>query len=710
MTQQSQTEPMSAALFRRMDEVCLRFEDDWQTGRRPDVQGFLATFPESGRGELLAELLLLEWDYRFQRGESVCLDEYVRNLAPWREAVEQAWQRWKERGQSGSTVLPATDAPAPSGMSDIAIPPLPAGYEKSEPIGKGGMGEVRKAFDPRLKRWVALKQVRLDQASSDRLARFRFEAEALAKLAHPHIVKVHGFTDTGGQPVLEMEYVAGGTLEEALRTREGLTPPMSPTEAARLVSILAWAVHSAHEKGIVHRDLKPANVLMDSPVAGSPDNVLGSFPKISDFGLAALADADTGQTLSGAILGTPAYMSPEQAAGKKHEIGPPADVWAVGVILYRCLTGALPFQGDSVLDTLERVKTMQMRSMREIRPDVPAELEAVCLACLSKDPDDRPTAAELAGRLERFLAGDRSAATSGSVSIKRTEAITKAPARRKRIAFSLRACGVAVSFSVTLSGLLLAMTWMVLHRAERDRVSTVETAASEDSPQSILQGEIKEKDVANEAPTVTLRVEHYGLDDGAYTPAGAIGERSFQAYCDDQVVIRVNLSRAAHCFLIGCNFDGKEQLLWPCDATKLGSPGLPDLPPRPVYRFTCPPPGPPGPDDKPAKPKRLALDDDMTGGMQAFVVVASRQPLPSYAEWRKRRGPIPWRKLPPSRGVWASSGETLDPLTPVVGRRRGQVVEVEGEPPLLALCRWARGKNTDAVEALTFPVFRREGK
>jgi serine/threonine-protein kinase len=199
-------------LLRRVDEVCLRVEDQWKAGQRPDLESTLVGFPEAGRGELLTELLLLEWHYRHRSGESFYLEEYATRFAPWRAAVEQAWQRWKERRRSDST-LPTSHGLPPSDTLSADGPP---GYEKVELVGKGGMGEVYKAFDPRLKRWVALKRLGLDQVSPERLARFRLEAEALARLQHPHIVKVHGYAEVGGQPVLEMEYVAGGTLGERL--------------------------------------------------------------------------------------------------------------------------------------------------------------------------------------------------------------------------------------------------------------------------------------------------------------------------------------------------------------------------------------------------------------------------------------------------------------------------------------------------------------
>jgi serine/threonine-protein kinase len=667
MSQQSDTEKLPLSVLLRMDEVCNRFEDQWQAGQRPGPEPALESFPEVGRADLLAELLLVEWSYRAQRGETLSVEEYARRFGPWRAVVEQAWQRRAQQClRQGLDGGPGAAAPAPSPREGPLTVSFLPGYEMHGLLGAGGMGEVHKAFDPRLKRWVALKRVRLDQVRPDRLARFRVEAEALARLAHPHIVKVHGYAESDGQPVLEMEYVAGGTLEKRLGQA-----PLAPAETARLVAILAWAVHAAHEKGIVHRDLKPVNVLMDAPVAGSPDNVLRGFPKISDFGLAALTDGDDAQTLSGVILGTPAYMSPEQAAGKTREVGPPTDVWALGVILYRCLTGALPFQGDSVLDTLERVKTMQMRPLREQRPEVPPELEEVCLACLRKGPGERPAAAELATRLNRLE-------DDGAPAVVTTEL----PLPRRRAWWV--AAGLVAAGLVAASLLAVAACLVVGQRAP-ERAGRPEE---------------------DESPVVKLRVDQY---DSHAVPIGVIGAGSFEAHYDDRVVLDVKLARRAHCFLIACNFDGKEQLLWPCDEKRFPHPGDPGRPPPAVDRFQYPPPPRPGPDGKLGKAKGIALNDDKAGGMQAFVVVAARRPLPAYTEWAKRRGALPWRRLPAAPGVWCSSGETLRPVT-VDGVGRGQVVELEGQPPLLQLCGWAKGKDVEAVEALAFPVYRREGE
>jgi serine/threonine protein kinase len=297
-----------------------------------------------------------------------------------------------------------------------------AGYEALEKLAEGGMGVVYRAFDPLLKRLVALKMIRADLVLPDRLGRFRKEAEALARLQHPHIVGVYGWQEAAGRPVLVLEYVAGGSLEQRL-TRQRL----SLAESVRLVAVLARAVQAAHQAGVVHRDLKPANVLMAPPVEGNSGTVAGGFPKVSDFGLAYLASSDalalhqatpenapslpasddTRVTATGEVVGTPAYMAPEQAGGQLKQVGPAADVWALGVILYRCLSGRMPFPGGNVLETIDWIKTRPPEPLWEHAPAVPEVLVSLCLRCLDKDPARRPSAAELALRLEQLAASER---------------------------------------------------------------------------------------------------------------------------------------------------------------------------------------------------------------------------------------------------------------------------------------------------------------
>jgi tetratricopeptide (TPR) repeat protein len=265
------------------------------------------------------------------------------------------------------------------------------GYEILKVIGRGGMGVVYQAQQVALGRLVALKQIRAGLGgSAQELTRFRTEAEAAAKLLHPGIVQVYdvGWRDDG--PFLAMELVVGGTLEERLRKK-----PLGPREAAALVAAITRAVHHAHECGVVHRDLKPGNVLLTRD----------GQAKISDFGLAKRLDVEQGPTQTGALLGTPGYMAPEQAEGKA--CGAPADLYGLGAILYECLTGRPPFQAATPLETLDQVRTSEPAPPSRLQPGVPRELETICLKCLEKDPRRRYGSAELlADDLDRFLRGE----------------------------------------------------------------------------------------------------------------------------------------------------------------------------------------------------------------------------------------------------------------------------------------------------------------
>jgi tetratricopeptide (TPR) repeat protein len=283
------------------------------------------------------------------------------------------------------------------------------GYEILGVLGRGGMGVVYQARQVSLKRLVALKMILAGpHAGPAELARFRAEAEAVARLQHPNIVHIHEVGEQGGAPYISLEFVDGGSLAQRLGGR-----PLPGREAAELVETLARAVHHAHQRGVVHRDLKPANVLLAArglapaePHAGAKPQA-AFVPKITDFGLAKRLEGDAGQTQSGAVMGTPSYMAPEQAAGKVKEVGPPADVYALGAILYECLTGRPPFRGETVVATLQQVLTEEPVPPSRLQPRVHRDLETVCLKCLMKDPGRRyPSAAALAEDLARFGAGE----------------------------------------------------------------------------------------------------------------------------------------------------------------------------------------------------------------------------------------------------------------------------------------------------------------
>jgi serine/threonine protein kinase len=306
----------------------------------------------------------------------------------------------------GSMSSPEALAPADSpGLRSVPAFPTVPGYVLLRELAEGGMGRVYHARDMRLDRDVALKVIRPERLSADLLARFSEEARAVARLDHSHIVQIYEvgeyFPPGGGAaaPFLALEYVPGGTLEGQAGTQ-----PMPPAEAARVVALLARAIAHAHSRGIVHRDLKPQNVLIASHADEPGLNAAMGRPKVSDFGLARRETSAGGQpgaprlTSPGALLGTPAYMAPEQAEGLT--VGPPADTYALGAILYRLLTGRVVFESDSVVTTLHHVCNTPPRPPRELAAGIPLALEELCLRCLAKRPADRPSAAELAAALD----------------------------------------------------------------------------------------------------------------------------------------------------------------------------------------------------------------------------------------------------------------------------------------------------------------------
>ncbi len=279
--------------------------------------------------------------------------------------------------------------------------PAIAGYEILGLLGRGGMGKVYKARQVHLQRLVALKVILAgEDADAEQVARFREEARVIARMQHANIVQIYDVGEEDGHPFIALELVEGGSLAEQLR---GTPMPVAP--AARLVETLARAIHAAHQQGVIHRDLKPANILLSPPafMPGHLGGMEGWVPKITDFGLAKRRDESVGLTQSGAVMGTPSYMAPEQAAGQTREIGPGSDIYALGVILYELITGRTPFRGNTI-EILDQVRHATPPPPRRHEPEIPADLETICLKCLEKEPGQRyGSASALAADLKRFL-------------------------------------------------------------------------------------------------------------------------------------------------------------------------------------------------------------------------------------------------------------------------------------------------------------------
>ncbi len=327
------------------------------------------------------------------------------------------------------------------------------GYEILSELGRGGMGVIYKARQAQPRRLVALKMIlSAGYANAEQLARFQSEAEAVARIQHPNIVAIHNVSEHQGRPYLALEYVDGGNLAQYLKENE-----LNAKMAAVLVRTLALAISKAHKKGIIHRDLKPANILLST--REESDDGLPFRIKVADFGLAKqiedMASVAPGgaHTRTGAIMGTPSYMAPEQAAGKTKGITPATDVYALGAILYELLTGKPPFQGGPTIELLLRVTQDDPPPPRQVRSEIPRDLETICLKCLQKDPTKRyETARDLADDLDRYLNGEAISARPQGMFERFSRWLTK----RKEIVYlgigSLAALCL-IAFAIVLNGL-----------------------------------------------------------------------------------------------------------------------------------------------------------------------------------------------------------------------------------------------------------------
>jgi hypothetical protein len=356
-------------------------------------------------------------------------------------------------------------------LSDQPVELLPeiAGYEVLELLGRGGMGVVYKARQLGLDRTVALKMVLNGfQATQKDLTRFRAEAAALGRLQHPNIVQIYDVGDSGGRPYFVFEFVAGGSLAEYVQA----TPqPVRP--AAQLIETLARAVHAAHAQGVIHRDLKPANILLrddrEEGRSASRNRSPLAFlvPKITDFGLAkcvgfemdGMAPDQGGQTVTGDLVGTPNYMAPEQAMVPRRPVGPAADIYALGATLYELLTGRPPFTGETPLATVLQVIDNEPVSVTSLQPNVPRDLETICLKCLRKEPHQRyASALELAEDLQRFLGDVPIRARPARVVEKSWRWVRRHPAPAGLLAAGLLAPAVALVAMSLLSASLVRST------------------------------------------------------------------------------------------------------------------------------------------------------------------------------------------------------------------------------------------------------------
>jgi eukaryotic-like serine/threonine-protein kinase len=346
-------------------------------------------------------LLLASWDEVLAAG----VPPASLSLAPAPPLQRPRAERHLACMQLLRQLWPAT--PPADGSPDPAEPPATLGrFQVRRELGRGGYGVVLLAYDPQLRREVALKVPLAPALVNPELRqRFRQEAQAAAGLDHPNIVSVYEAGEAGPVCYIASAYCPGITLADWLKAR---TEPVPVRTAALLLTALANAVHHAHSRGVLHRDLKPANILLEETGEDADGSPRTPIPKITDFGLAKLLEGtEHGLTRSGAIVGTPNYMAPEQACGRTREVTTAVDIYALGVLLYEILTGRPPFEGTTPLETLRKVESEEPVSPGRLRPRLPHDLETICLKCLQKEPHRRyPSAAALAEDLRRFLDGE----------------------------------------------------------------------------------------------------------------------------------------------------------------------------------------------------------------------------------------------------------------------------------------------------------------
>ena len=470
--QSSPDQSLATEVLLHINRQFTSFKKALEAGQRPQIAIYLTPdIAESSRTVLLRELVLLELNHRRRVGDgqptaTEYLHLFPENSSTLREIFQGAgfpldsfqWivardgkrigphtlSELRQEVAEGSVVqenmvllvgdktwqeakkfpelfdpkeVPSTSVTVSQNSEGPSALPIIEGYELLSELGRGGMGIVYQARDLTLNRVVALKMIRPKlMIDEGQLNRFSVEAKILAALKHPNVVQIYGTGEYNRSPYLSLEYCEGGSLASQL---DGV--PWQPLRASRVVANLARAIQVVHEAGILHRDLKPQNVLL------ATDGTL----KITDFGLAKRLDAETVLTHTGDLLGTPLYMAPEQVQGKPEYVGPPADIYALGCILYQLLSGRTPFASEKLSTLLSQIKSKEPGPIRKTVPQLPRDLDTVCLKCLEKNPANRyPTAAALADDLDRFLSGQPVLARPANL----IERITKWVKRKPEVA------------------------------------------------------------------------------------------------------------------------------------------------------------------------------------------------------------------------------------------------------------------------------------
>ena len=483
-----------------IERICTGFEKEWRNGSRRPLEVYLDSVDPLIHRALLAELLPLEIELRRAAGETPTRSEYIERLPMARELIETCLQGVDTAFDPGGRR---------TGNADSGLPRMFAHLELRGELGRGGMGVVYRALDTKLAREVAVKMVTAGAYSSPEvLSRFEREASAAASLDHHGIVPVFEFGRHQDRAFIVMALVRGPSLQE--RLAQG---PFPPHPAATILRELAAAVNYAHSRAVIHRDLKPANVLLAA----------GDKPKLTDFGLAKIADVDMDLTTSGQLIGTPGYMAPEQAQGAKH-VDERLDVYALGAILYAMLTARPPFQAATLPATLRQVLERDPVPPSQLNPEVPRELETICLRALQKDRAARfRSAEELGDELGRYLRGE-------PIHSRRISSLARLAkwARRNRLVAGLSAALI----TALIGGTVLSIT-LGLRAGRNARQAATEKRAAQQAALEEHEARVLADQEARRARTI----RDYLLLDmlGAASPEGLGKDVSVRAVLDEAI-------------------------------------------------------------------------------------------------------------------------------------------------------------------------------
>jgi serine/threonine protein kinase len=457
-----------------------------------------------------------------------------------------------------------------------------------------------------------------------------------------------------------MAHVSGGSLANRLK-KQGLF--VDVREAARLAQMAAEGLHALHSAGVIHRDLKPGNILLDSE----------GRPLLTDFGLARLSES-AGLTRDNALLGTPAYMAPEQADGGTATAREPADVYSLGATFYQMVTGEVPFPGEPI-QVLRQLGRVAPPTPSSVRSDLDPGLEAILNQMMARRPEDRPSAAAVAGLLGRWLesAGNGDSLTSTVSESRQATCQTQTRHPPKQTWSAKRGHGPRLVLALIALGVSLVLMSALFQSSFFKKSNDPLTSGT---PTSVLQPRIRD-----------LSIKLLAHVDGKPVQAlGLVGKDCYQAHWGDSVTLEANLSEPAYAYIVAFRPDGTDDICFPEKEDEV---------PQPTHRPRYP-----------SDSQQFEYGLDEGEGLQVFAVVVSSQPLPGFKEWKDSLGKSPWGHFEATSGiVWRGDNEGLDALTAIPGDNRGKGHEIPGKTQVSKLIAWLRqDPKVEDVLAVGFPV------